>query len=81
MRSKAALLALLRSKPTERPRIGSFARPRVARGTQMPSDCLWATCNGLLTAHGHTHYLCSNCETWFELLPSEDVDSASEWMM
>lgn len=58
-------------KAAERPRSGSFARPVVARGAGMPMDCLWATCDGCLSARGHDRYLCSICSTWFELLPTD----------
>src|SRR5262249_12434879 len=71
--NKAGLLAALRSCSTERPRLGSFARPMPVRGTRMPSDCLWATCVGFLTWRSHKLHVCSNCETWFELLPPEDL--------
>jgi hypothetical protein len=70
---KAELLDALRSKPTERPPLGSFARPVVARGAEMPMDCLWATCDGRLAAQGHDRYLCSTCSTWFEFLLPEDL--------
>lgn len=56
-----------------RPRLGSFARPMPVSSARMPMDCLWATCDGLLAGQGHNLHLCSNCETWFELLPPEGV--------
>src|SRR5262249_21278814 len=57
----------------DRPRLGSFARPMSVRGTRMPAtDCLWSTCDGSMTAHRNSRYLCSICATWFELLPPED---------
>ena len=60
--------------PTDRPRLGSFARPMVARGREMPTtDCLWATCGGNMAAYGRNRYLCSSCGTWFELLPPEEL--------
>ena len=70
---KTELLALLRSKMTERPRLGSFARPMPVRGTLMPSDCLWATCEGFLSGQDHSIYRCGGCGTLFELLPPEDL--------
>jgi hypothetical protein len=60
-------------RETERPRLGSFARPMPVRGTRMPMNCLWATCDGLLSAQGHNLHICSNCATWFELLPPPDL--------
>lgn len=89
---KAELLALLGRQP-DAPRLGSFARPMVVRGTQMSDDiCLWATCGGSMTAHGHNRYLCGACGTWFELLPPEDLgvyvgdladepNAETEWVM
>ncbi|HEU0177345.1 MAG TPA: hypothetical protein VFV58_24030 [Blastocatellia bacterium] len=70
---KAEMLTLLRSKTAERPRIGSFARPRVVHATRALSNCPWPTCGGHLTTHGHNLYLCSICETWFELMSPEDL--------
>src|SRR5262245_40477613 len=93
--NKAELLAALRPVSTDRPRIGSAARPIVVRGTSMPSTaCLWATCGGSMTAYGN-RYLCSDCATWFELLPPEELvyvgdladelnvgdDSEVQWVM
>jgi len=43
------------------------------RGTRMPSDCLWESCDGSSVGHGYGLYLCSTCSTWFELLPPEDL--------
>ena len=60
-------------KATERPRLGSFARPFVVRGAGMPISCLWTACDGRLSAQGGDRYLCSICVTWFELLPPEDL--------
>lgn len=57
-----------------RPRLVLPARLVTVRGTGLPStDCLWATCNGSMAARGHNHYLCSDCGTWFELLPPQDL--------
>jgi hypothetical protein len=92
---KAELLVILRTGPADRPRLGSFARPMPVRGTNMPTtDCLWATCDGSMTARGHNRYLCSSCSTWFELLPldlgtyvgdlADDFDGVAdktEWVM
>jgi hypothetical protein len=88
---KAELLKLLaNSRTTKRPRPGSFARPIPVRGTRMPSDCLWETCDGSLAGRVHNLYLCSKCENWFELLPPEDLGmyvgdfdagGATEWVM
>jgi hypothetical protein len=88
---KAELLELLASsKTTRRPRIGALGRPVPVRGTRMPSDCLWETCDGSLAGRVHNLYLCSKCETWFELLPPEDLGmyvgdfdagGATEWVM
>jgi len=88
---KAELLELLTpSKTTERPRPGSFARPMPARGTRMPSGCLWESCDGSLAKRIHSLYLCSKCETWFQLLPPEDLGiyvgdfdaaGATKWLM
>jgi hypothetical protein len=69
---KAELLALLRAKPAERPRSGSFACPVICRGDRMPMGCPWDTCNGALTGKGHDLYHCGKCETWLRLLPPED---------
>ena len=74
-----------------RPRLGSFARPMPVRGHLMPTtDCLWATFNGTMTAHGN-RYLCGGCGTWFELLPPEELvyvgdlayepGDVTEWVM
>jgi hypothetical protein len=57
----------------DRPRLGSMARPAPVRGTRMPMDCLWDTCDGSLTGKGHRLYQCGGCETWFELRPPEDL--------
>jgi hypothetical protein len=92
---KSELLELLApSKTTERPRPGSFARPMPVRGARMPSGCLWESCDGSLAKRIHSLYLCSKCETWFELLPPEDLGAyvgdlagdldagdATEWVM
>jgi len=78
---KAALLELLsRSQAQQpqqhthpRPRLGSFARPMPVRGTWMPTECLWHTCNGDLTSRHAKLYECQSCATWFELMPPGDL--------
>lgn len=83
----------------EPPRLGSCARPMPIRGTRMPPDCPWHTCNGTMSQRGYTRGectlgYCQNCDTWFELLPPEDLgvylgdladdidrSDASEWVM
>lgn len=86
---KAELLALLRTKPTERQRTGSFAQPMVVRGRWVPTGCFWSSCDGFLTAYRKNLYFCPTCETWFELREPEgvyfsDVDqqitAESEWV-
>lgn len=64
-----ASVPLAIEKATERPPLGSIARPVVARGDGMPLFCLWATCDGCLSGQGGNLYFCSDCRTWFELKP------------
>jgi TubC N-terminal docking domain len=57
--------------PTVGAQLGTAARPRILRGTRMPWDCPWHTCNGWLV--GSNPARCSTCETWFELKPPDGV--------
>src|SRR5215468_4021001 len=71
---KQEILLILRSGPADQPRIGTFGRPMVVRGRQLPTlDCLWAPCSGSLTLHGRDRFLCGDCGTWFRLLEPEGV--------
>jgi TubC N-terminal docking domain len=91
---KAELIPLLEAEPAPEPeaeeftltpptapavaRLGSPARPVVIRGTRMPADCPWHTCNGSMDSRGYTSGKCTlgycrNCDTWFELLPPQDL--------
>lgn len=65
---KPGLLKLL-----ARPPLGSIKRPVPVRGLVMPMTCLWDNCNGWLNHKKGRRpiHQCSECESWFELLPPE----------